>query len=271
MYIYIIVACIVFVYGAFSTIFHSTDMVGNIGRSYGEANLNLFGYLAYIDLLLFLYPLYKLYHNRNLIKKIDFYVGWIILFISLILLQSLLFEFNNVGSVGTTLRLFLLPYIGKAGLWLLWLLTFLVSLVLIFDDIPDIELVKRDIDIFKETTTTYIFKYIDIINRYINNISNRYINLKYIKSLFVKFKNPFFDKHSTEIMATIVSKGIIVEDKPKSNSHTIAHDRLKKITTKRKRTTTPKKKSEKSRTTRKRRVTTKSESKKTTSKNVKKD
>ncbi len=228
MYIYIIVACIVFIYGAFSTIFHSTDIVGNIGRSYGEANLNLFGYLAYIDLLLFLYPLYQLYYNRNLVKKIDFYVGWIILFISLILLESLILEFNNVGSVGITLRLFLLPYIGKAGLWLLWLLTFLVSLVLILDDIPDLYFIRKRLFILKETL------------------------LKYIKNIFSKFKNPFFDKHSTEIMATIVSKGVI-EERPKSNSHTIAHDRLKKITTTHKKSLSPKKKIEK-RTIRKKKI-----------------
>ena len=212
-------------------------MVGNIGRSYGEANLNLFGYLAYIDLLLFLYPLYQLYYNRNLIKKIDFYVGWIILFISLILLESLLLEFNNVGSVGTTLRLFLLPYIGKAGLWLLWLLTFLVSLVLIFDDIPDLYFIRKKLVILKNTT------------------------FKYIKSLIVKFKNPFFDKQSTEIMATIVSKGVMLEEKPKSNSHIIAHDRLKKITTTKKKSSSPKKKIEK-KTIRKKKITPKKESKK---------
>ncbi len=237
MYIYIIVACIVFIYGAFSTIFHSTDMVGNIGRSYGEANLNLFGYLAYIDLLIFLYPLYQLYYNRNLIKKIDFYVGWIILFISLILLESLLLKFNNIGSVGITLRLFLLPYIGKAGLWLLWLLTFLVSLVLILDDIPDLYFIRRRLSIIKEAL------------------------FKYIKTLFAKFKNPFFDKHSTEVMATIVSNGIMVEEKPKSNSHTIAHDRLKKITTTHRKSPSPKRKIEK-KTIRKKKLTPKKEPKK---------
>ncbi len=221
MYIYIIVACIVFIYGAFSTIFHSTDMVGNIGRSYGEANLNLFGYLAYIDLLLFLYPLYQLYSNRTLIKKIDFYVGWIILFISLILLESLTLDFNHVGSVGTTLRLFLLPYIGKAGLWLLWLLTFLVSLVLILDDIPDLYFIRK----------------------WFSSIGNSLF--KYIKPLLSKFKNPFFDKHSTEVMAHIVSNGIIIDDNHRSNSHTIARDRLKKITTTNKKKLTTKKKIEK--------------------------
>jgi len=209
MYIYIIVAFIFFVYGAFSTIFHSTDMVGNIGRSYGEANLNLFGYLAYIDMLIILYPLYKLYNNRDLLQKMDFYVGWIIFFISLILLEALILEFSAVGSVGVTLKLFLLPLIGKAGLWLLWLLTFLVSLVLILDDIPDFSFLKK-----------YALK---IKNFFMQNI----------KKFLSRFENPFFDKRSTEIMSTIVSNhrfGQDIGEKSKSNSHTIAHDRLKKIT-----------------------------------------
>jgi S-DNA-T family DNA segregation ATPase FtsK/SpoIIIE len=182
VYIYIIVAFILFVYGAFSTIFHSTDMVGDIGRVYGEGNLSLFGYLAYIDLIIILYPLYKLYHNRYLLKQIDFYVGWILFFISLMIFESLVLKFSQVGSVGITLKLFLLPYIGKAGLWLLWLMTIMVSLVLIVDDIPDGYIIKKKITNSK-----------DFIMRYISKI-------------FSKVENPFFDKQSTEVMATIVSQ-----------------------------------------------------------------
>jgi len=182
VYIYIIVAFILFVYGAFSTIFHSTDMVGDIGRVYGEGNLSLFGYLAYIDLIIILYPLYKLYHNRYLLKQIDFYVGWILFFISLMIFESLVLKFSQVGSVGITLKLFLLPYIGKAGLWLLWLMTIMVSLVLIVDDIPDWYIIKKKITNIK-----------DFIIRYISKI-------------FSKIENPFFDKQSTEVMATIVSQ-----------------------------------------------------------------
>jgi len=182
VYIYIIVAFILFVYGAFSTIFHSTDMVGDIGRVYGEGNLSLFGYLAYIDLIIILYPLYKLYHNRYLLKQIDFYVGWILFFISLMIFESLVLKFSQVGSVGITLKLFLLPYIGKAGLWLLWLMTIMVSLVLIVDDIPDWYIIKKKITNIK-----------DFIIRYISKI-------------FSKIENPFFDKQSTEVMVTIVSQ-----------------------------------------------------------------
>jgi S-DNA-T family DNA segregation ATPase FtsK/SpoIIIE len=96
--------------------------------------------------------------------------------------ESLVLKFSQVGSVGITLKLFLLPYIGKAGLWLLWLMTIMVSLVLIVDDIPDWYIIKKKITNIK-----------DFIIRYISKI-------------FSKIENPFFDKQSTEVMVTIVSQ-----------------------------------------------------------------
>jgi len=212
VYIWIIIIFILFIYGAFSTIFHSTDMVGNIGRVYGEGNLELFGYLAYIDLIILLYPLYKIYHHRHLWEKVDFYVGWIILFISFIVLQSLLLEFNQSGSIGTTLKLFLLPYIGKAGLWLFWLLTFMIALVLLIEDIPSLESIKKNLNKIKD----YI--------------------IKRVKELFIDVENPFFDKRSTEIMTTIVSeRRVRVPKEPQ----VLNQKRAKKLSPKKR---TPKKK-----------------------------
>ena len=156
-------------------------MVGNIGRVYGEVNLELFGFLAYVDLLLILYPLYLLYKNKDLFRRSDFYVGWILLFISLIVLQSLIFEFHQSGSVGVTLKLFLLPYIGKAGLWLFWFLIFMISSVLIMEEIPTAERIQSKL--------SNIYHY----------IANK------IENLFEDFDNPFWDKESTEVMTTIVS------------------------------------------------------------------
>lgn len=172
-------------YGAFSTSFHSTEMVGKIGKIYGEGNINLFGYLAYVDLLILIYPLYKMYKNKALLKEIEFYTGWMLLFISLILFQSLVVDIYNMGSIGLTLFTFLNPFIGKAGMWLLWLLTTSIALVLILDEIPDV----------KASLRTF----------------NKYRKLLMEKSVLIwdkissKIKNPFFDKESTESMTTIVA------------------------------------------------------------------
>ena len=179
--IFIIIALVLFIYGAFSTIFHSMDMVGNIGRVYGEINLGLFGYLAYIDLLLIIYPLYLVYKKQDLLKRSDFYLGWILMFISLILLQTLLLEFHQSGSVGVTLKLFLLPYIGKIGLWLLWFLFFMISVVLVTEEIPTMETIKSKFRI--------VYDYI----------------AKKVNKIFEQVDNPFWDKESTDVMTTIVS------------------------------------------------------------------
>ncbi len=182
VHILIIIFFILFIYGAFSTIFHSTETVGQIGKVYGETNIQLFGYLAYIDLLILLYPLYQLYNNKKLLKDIEFYVGWMILLISLILLQSLVVNIYDSGSIGLTLYQFLYPYIGKAGLWLSWLLSMSIGFILILDEIPNLQGIMKK------------------ITKYKNFIWEK------LSPLLAQIDNPFFDKKSTDKMTTIVAQ-----------------------------------------------------------------
>ena len=182
MHILILIFSILFLYGAFSTIFHSTEMVGQIGKVYGETNIRLFGYLAYVDLLILLYPLLQIYRNKRLSKDIEFYLGWILLLISFILLQALLVNMYHGGSIGLTLYNSLYPYVGKAGLWLLWILATSISCVLILDEIPNPQnIVKK------------FFTYRNFV-------------WEKVKPLFSNIENPFFDKTSTDKMTTIVAQ-----------------------------------------------------------------
>jgi len=130
----IIITAILFMYGAFSTLFHETALVGNIGKLVGDTNLYLFGYFAYVNIIILFYPLYKLYTQPKVRKEIDFYLGWILLFIGAVLFESLVLESKNIGFVGTQIVGFLAPLIGKAGLWLLWLMVMALSLVFILED-----------------------------------------------------------------------------------------------------------------------------------------
>ena len=134
MKIAIIITAILFMYGAFSTLFHETALVGNIGKLVGDTNLYLFGYFAYVNIIILFYPLYKLYTQPKVRKEIDFYLGWILLFIGAVLFESLVLESKNIGFVGTQIVGFLAPLIGKAGLWLLWLMVMALSLVFILED-----------------------------------------------------------------------------------------------------------------------------------------
>jgi len=130
----IIITAILFIYAAFSTIFHETALVGDIGKKIGDTNLHLFGYLAYINIFVLFYPLYKLYTDVRARKDIEFYLGWILFFIALILLSTLVLEPQNRGFVGTQITEIMSPLIGKAGLWLFWLMVMALSLVFIIDD-----------------------------------------------------------------------------------------------------------------------------------------
>ncbi len=134
MKITIIVTAILFIYGAFSTFFRDTALAGHIGKMVGDMNVYLFGYFAYVNILLLFYPLYKLYTDSKVRWNIDFYLGWILLFIGAILFESLVLDLNEAGFLGRQVVEFLQPYIGLAGLWLLWLMIMALSLVFIVDD-----------------------------------------------------------------------------------------------------------------------------------------
>ncbi|CAA6811741.1 MAG: Cell division protein FtsK [uncultured Sulfurovum sp.] len=185
MHIFLLIIIIIFLYGAFSTLFHSTEMVGKIGSSYGQGNINLFGYLAYVNLLILVYPLYKMYKNPTFLKDLEFHSGWLLFFISLVLLQTLTVNIYHVGTIGLSLYDFLNPFIGKAGMWLLWFLTITISLLLILDEIPN----------FKA--------YFETLKRYKKVVFDKSVHLW--NRIGSEIENPFFDKKSTDKMTTIVT------------------------------------------------------------------
>ena len=129
----IIVIAILFIYVAFSTIFLDTAMAGNIGKIIGDTNHYLFGYFAYVNIFVLFYPLYALYNNKIKSKSLDFYLGWILFFMAIVLLQALVLQLN-AGYIGISIITFLEPYIGKAGLWLFWLMIISLALTFIIDD-----------------------------------------------------------------------------------------------------------------------------------------
>jgi S-DNA-T family DNA segregation ATPase FtsK/SpoIIIE len=207
VHIFIFVVMTILLYGVFSTLFHSTEMVGKIGKTYGEGNINLFGYLAYVNLIILLYPLYQMYKNKKLFKDIEFYTGWVLLLISLILFQTLVVDIYHSGSIGMSLYDFLNPFIGKAGMWLLWFLTATISSVLILDEIPDFKNVMK-------TLKRYQKRFVERVSLLWNRLG-------------IELENPFFDKKSTESMTTIVAarrvrkniNGTVKQKTPKKLAH----------------------------------------------------
>ncbi len=130
----LIITAILFIYGAFSTFFRDTALAGNIGKLVGDTNIYLFGYFAYVNIPLLFYPLYKLYTDVRVRTNIDFYLGWILLFIAAALFEALVVESRDAGFIGAQVVSFLQPYIGKAGLWLFWMMVVTLAAVFIVDE-----------------------------------------------------------------------------------------------------------------------------------------
>jgi len=191
----IIITAILFIYVAFSTFYHDTTLIGNIGKIIGETNIALFGHLAYINVFIVFYPLYKLYTDARARKNIDFYLGWILLLISLILFASLVLEVEHIGFIGTQIIEFLEPYIGKAGLWLFWLMVSSLALVFIIDD--DFKFSHLNI---KMPSFSFSFGW----------FSSLWVS---VKSMFQKIlTNPFASPSLEDEMMPVLD---LVEEKPK--------------------------------------------------------
>jgi len=159
-------------YLLFSTIFHSFDIVGVIGQAIGSWNVKIFGYVAYIDFLFIILPVYNFMKYPKLKYKLDPYVGWILLFISLLIFQSLIV--NHGGIISNLLYSAISPYIGKVGLWFLFFLSLALSLTLITQ--------KDLVEIIKTLKLKNINKAFDDINSKIQKYYNELLELFFPKN-----------------------------------------------------------------------------------------
>jgi len=109
--------------------------VGKIGAIFASYSHNYFGYLSYGYLLLFLYPIYKINTIYNYQEKIYSKLSTLlVLFVSLILAQSLITNGKMSGIFGNQIISFLTPFIGNAGLWVIVIIGLLISMIVLFEN-----------------------------------------------------------------------------------------------------------------------------------------
>lgn len=211
-----IISAILLIYGAFSTIFHETSMVGKIGKIVGDTNISLFGFIAYINLIILIYPLISIYKNRYLIKRIDFFIGWVLIFVGLIVFSGLIFSPQNAGFLAHSFVAFLEPYIGQAGIWLFWLMTMMLSAILLLDDDFGWEnlfdKVKKN-----KNETSYSYQSDDTFKI---DLAQQFGGLKRgFSKMFCFIKNPFDNSDKTEYSSPHDdNKPYIVPTKPSSST-----------------------------------------------------
>ncbi|WP_456470279.1 DNA translocase FtsK 4TM domain-containing protein [Caminibacter sp.] len=116
---------------AFSTVFPLSEYVGIFGEFIGRLNLKLFGYLGYIFVLFLFWVLYLFYFKRFDFQTSLKTLGFIVLFLDFLFLQSMLV---NKGVVGNLVVGFLKSYIGILGVGIFVFVVALWGLFLIFED-----------------------------------------------------------------------------------------------------------------------------------------
>ena len=117
-----------------STYISSIEIVGSFGAAFSIINKNLFGYLSYIYLLVFIFLLYKIKKTRYLkLRVLELAIAYTLIFISALLFQALLIDDLLNGDIGLFIIETLSPYIGLGGVWILWIISSLLAFLLISD------------------------------------------------------------------------------------------------------------------------------------------
>ncbi len=122
----------ILIFLSISIFISDVNIVGKIGSIVSAYSKEYLGYIAYGYLLFFLYVLYKF--NFYVVQYITIKVcSVILLFISLILFQSLIVEGELSGKIGDILVSELSPFVGLAGLWIFVIIGFSLSFVLLVE------------------------------------------------------------------------------------------------------------------------------------------
>jgi len=138
--------------------------VGKIGATFASFSHSYFGFLSYIYLFLFLYPLYMI----NIKKEFDiknFFIkslSVLLLLISLLIFQSLVVQKGLYsGEIGNFIVSSMFPFIGNFGLWIFVIISLIISLMILLDD-TNINLdVKTIVPTFKRVDTSVKAKRIE--------------------------------------------------------------------------------------------------------------
>lgn len=124
------------VYFEYATFVSDKSSVGQVGSVFANFSHTNFGFLSYGYLLLLLVPLYII-NFKEIFDWNDFSIKTISIFLLLITLltfQSLVVDGKLSGYIGDFIVESMLPFIGTAGLWIFVLIGFIISFLILFED-----------------------------------------------------------------------------------------------------------------------------------------
>ncbi|MFH0709398.1 MAG: DNA translocase FtsK [Pseudomonadota bacterium] len=121
-------------YLGLATIIGDSSIIGAYGASFSAGNIELFGYVAYMYLLLFMVPLMYFYKSKSDTKRhLEMGSIFLLLFFILIIFQALVVNGSYRGAFGSSIVDFLSLYIGSFGLWIIWFMIVAVSMIIILE------------------------------------------------------------------------------------------------------------------------------------------
>lgn len=117
-----------------ATILGNSGIIGSIGSDFATLNQELFGYLAYIYLFVLGLGFYFLYRRAGFdVRRAEITVAYILLFFALQIFQAIVTSGELRGAIGSSFVDFTTTYIGYFGVWVFFFMSFILSLVMIFD------------------------------------------------------------------------------------------------------------------------------------------
>ncbi|MDP3464202.1 MAG: DNA translocase FtsK 4TM domain-containing protein [Sulfuricurvum sp.] len=121
-------------YLGIATVIGDASIIGAYGAVFAEANVQTFGYVAYMYLLLLMIPLFYFYKGHSDTKRrLEMGGIFILLFFALLLFQAMVVEGSYRGSFGSVIVDFASVYIGSFGLWIFWLMIMAVSMIIVLE------------------------------------------------------------------------------------------------------------------------------------------
>lgn len=117
-----------------ATILGDSGIIGSFGADFAALNQELFGYLSYVYLFVVGIGLYFMYRRAGFdVRRAEITVAYILLFFSLQIFQATITNGDLRGALGSSFVNFTVGYIGYFGVWVFFSMSFILSLVMIFD------------------------------------------------------------------------------------------------------------------------------------------
>ncbi len=117
-----------------ATILGDSGVIGSFGADFAAFNQYLFGYISFIYLFVLGFGLFSLYRRGRFdMRSTEVTVAYILLFFSLQIFQAIIGSGELRGMFGANFVDFTVEYIGYFGVWVFFLMSLALSMVMILD------------------------------------------------------------------------------------------------------------------------------------------